>query len=132
MTMALTRPVSSDEARAFRAAEQWADDVPVHLGTLRAHLERTALVDRGGAMTYTELAAAVERVASALHGVGVGPGDAVVMVTDNEHESVVACHAVWRLGAVALLVHKSSGAADVECACRASSPKVVLLAPAGS
>jgi acyl-CoA synthetase (AMP-forming)/AMP-acid ligase II len=130
MTIALTRPVSSDEAGLWRAAGCWTDDVLVDTGTFGASPNRPALVDRSGSMTYDELTSAVTRVASALQGLGVALGDTVVVVTDNERQSVVACHAVWSVGAVALLVHKSSGAADIEYACRTSSPSVVLLAPA--
>ena len=130
LTVDLSRPVSADEARDHRAAGHWADDVAVCLETLRAHAERTALVDRRGAITYAELASAVERVAAALHDLGVVRGDAVVVVTDNDRESVAATHAVWHLGAVAVLVHRSAGAADLEVACRAVPPAVVLLAPA--
>ncbi|MFI5046580.1 MAG: class I adenylate-forming enzyme family protein [Acidimicrobiia bacterium] len=130
MTVDLSRPVSAEEAHDHRASGHWADDVPVCLETLRAHAERTALVDRRGAITYAELSSAVERVASALDDAGVARGDAVVVVTDNDRASVAATHAVWHLGAVAVLVHTSSGAADLEVACRAVSPTVVLLAPA--
>jgi len=125
----LTRPVSPEEALAHRAAGAWGDDVPVDLDTVRAGGDRVALLDREGAVTYTELASSVEQVAAGLEHLGVGTGDSVVVVTDNDRESVAACHAVWHRGAVALLVHRSAGASDVRLARTTSSPKVVLLSP---
>jgi hypothetical protein len=55
MTIALTRPVSSDEAGLWRAAGCWTDDVLVDTGTFGASPNRPALVDRSGSMTYDEL-----------------------------------------------------------------------------
>ena len=43
---------------------------------------------------------------------GVGPGDAVVLVTANERESVIAYRAVVALGAVAVLTMRRRGPAS--------------------
>jgi acyl-CoA synthetase (AMP-forming)/AMP-acid ligase II len=128
MTVELTMPPTAGDARAYRAAGTWTDGVAPGVASLAALGERTAILDHNGAMTYAELASVTERLASNLYGCGVRTGDAVVVVTDNDRESVLACHATWQLGAVAVLVHRSSGAGDVALACEAVSPAIVLLA----
>ncbi len=129
MTVELTMPPTARDALAYRATGSWIEDVAPSVATLAAAGERSAILDRHGAMSYLELASATERLASTLHGCGVRTGDAIVVVTDNDRESVVACHASWTLGAVAVLVHRSSGASEVTLACKAVSPSIVLLAP---
>lgn len=128
MAVTLTRPVDADEAAARRAGGWWADRLAPELVSLAVGGGRPALVDRDGTTTYTELAATVEDLAAALHGHGVSAGDAVVVVTDNDRHSVGACHAVWRLGAVAVLVHANSGASDIAFACTAVGAAAVLTA----
>ena len=51
-----------------------------------------------------------------------------MVVSDNDRESVAAYHAVGRLGAVAVMCTRAFGASDVEFACSASAPTVLLLA----
>jgi len=129
MGITLSLPVTSAEAAAYRAAGHWSDHIAVDTASLAALGSRPALVDRRGRWTYAELAAASDRLAGTLHELGVGAGDAVVIVADNDRESAAAYHATGRLGAVAVLVHRASGASDVAFACAASAPRVVLLAP---
>jgi acyl-CoA synthetase (AMP-forming)/AMP-acid ligase II len=126
MAVELTRPFAASETRARRESGAWADRVEVDVDLLRSHGGRLALVDRRGRSTYAELADRVEEAAGGLAALGVGRRDAVVVIADNDRDSIVATYAVWRLGAVALLVHVSSGTADVAFACRVASPAAAL------
>jgi acyl-CoA synthetase (AMP-forming)/AMP-acid ligase II len=124
----LTRPVSAAERSTYRATGAWSDEPPIGVAAFEANGERTAIVDRRGMVTYAGLASETERMAGCLRALAVGSGDDVVVVTDNDCQSIIATYAVWRLGAVPLLVQKSAGASHVEFACRACSPALVLLA----
>lgn len=65
-----------------------------------AHPDKVALVAGRRRLTYRELDAAVERVAGAIAGAGIGPGDVVSSRLANGIEAVVVGFAVCRLGAV--------------------------------
>jgi 2-aminobenzoate-CoA ligase len=54
------------------------------------------------AITYAELQARVNRLGNALAGLGVDPGDRVLVRFPNRPDPVVACLAVQKIGAVAL------------------------------
>lgn len=69
-------------------------------GPLARCPDRLALVGRHARYTYRELDAAVTQAASALHGLGVGPGDRVAASIANHPDIVIACLATMRLGAV--------------------------------
>ncbi|MGW3285230.1 AMP-binding protein [Streptomyces sp. NPDC001002] len=64
------------------------------------HGDRTALVCRDRSLTYGELDAAVNRVASALSAGGVRPGAAVTLFSENRWEWVAAYHGILRAGCV--------------------------------
>ncbi len=61
---------------------------------------RTALEFFGAETSYRDLADQVERAASGLASLGVGPGDRVALILPNCPQHVVAFYAVLRLGAV--------------------------------
>jgi acyl-CoA synthetase (AMP-forming)/AMP-acid ligase II len=112
----------------YRATGAWGDEPPIGVPTFEANGDRLAIVDRLGTVTYAALASETERIAGCLRALEVRSGDDVVVVTDNDRRSMIASFAVWRLGAVPLLVQKSAGASHVEFACRACFPALVLVA----
>jgi len=83
-----------------RAAARWAD--------------RAALVfdATGESLTFTALAARVERVAAALAGTGVGPGDRVGIMLPNRVEWPLAWLSLVRLGAVMVPINTGYRTAD--------------------
>lgn len=88
-----------------------------------------AIIDRQGAVTYAQLRARIERVRGALERRGVRSGDAVLIVTANERESVVAYNATVELGAMAVLSQVGSGARELRAACASTNPVLVLVSP---
>ncbi|KAA2264958.1 4-coumarate--CoA ligase family protein [Solihabitans fulvus] len=69
--------------------------------------DRPALVDgvSGAALTYAELAAAVDRVAAALAERGIRKGDVVGILCPNSPRFAVVYHGVLRAGAVATTIN---------------------------
>ena len=62
--------------------------------------KRPALAFLGRTVTYRALADAVDRFASALHGLGVRKGDRVALILPNCPQNVIAFFAVLRIGGV--------------------------------
>ncbi len=69
---------------------------------LARHGARTALLCGEQALTYAELAAQVSRAASALHALGVQPGDRVLLLLRDTPEFAAAWLGAVRAGAVAI------------------------------
>ncbi|MYR42005.1 (2,3-dihydroxybenzoyl)adenylate synthase [Streptomyces sp. SID5910] len=93
---------SEAESARYRAAGHWQG---VTFGArLRQagadHGVRVALVDGDRRWTYAELDAEADRVAQGLRGLGVGPGDRVVIQLPNCAEFVLVWFALQRIGAV--------------------------------
>ncbi len=80
-------------------------------------------------LTYGELDAAIDAAVAALQRESVTAADAVFVLTANDIVSVVAVHAVVRLGALVMVAPTSAGDAQVRDIVAATEPPVVL-APA--
>jgi amino acid adenylation domain-containing protein len=98
--------LATDRARALHAppstdAEAGFAGSVVH--RLRDHAERAperlVLTQGAAALTYRELAAAVERLAGRLHVQGAGPGDVVAVLAGRNPGTVTAILAAMRIGA---------------------------------
>ena len=118
-------------ATRFRAAGHWGTN-PVDLVRAAARRDpaRVAVAERGRALTYAELDATIDGAVAALQRAGVSADDAVFVLTGNTIVSVVAVHAVLRLGALVMVAPTSAGAAQVRDIVDATAPSVVLAPPA--
>ncbi|WP_270365497.1 AMP-binding protein [Microbacterium algeriense] len=79
------------------------------------HPRRAALVDDAGQVSYEELAADILRMADALRGLGLVPGDYISIALPNCREWVVAHLAGMLIGLVTnpiLLIHRERGIAQ--------------------
>ncbi|HIQ00681.1 MAG TPA: alpha/beta fold hydrolase [Anaerolineales bacterium] len=65
--------------------------------------KRTATVFYGSELTYQQLDARVNQFAHALHGLGVRPGDRVMIVLPNMPQMVIAYYATLKIGGVVVL-----------------------------
>jgi long-chain acyl-CoA synthetase len=83
-------------------------------GHARRRPEHTALVCGAQRLGYAELHAAVRRVACGLAGLGVRPGDRVLLLLPNGVEFVLAQYAAFTLGAIAVPVNPRLAPAEVE------------------
>lgn len=71
---------------------------------------RTAVVVEGRGYTYAELLDASLRLASALQGFGVGPGDRVAVYMDNTWPCIVSIYATLLAGGVFIVVNPQTKA----------------------
>ncbi len=118
-------------AARFRAAGDWGTDVvDLVRDAARRDPARVALAERGRALTYGELDAAIDSAVAALHREGVTDEHAVFVLTANDSVSVIAVHAVLRLGALVMVAPTSAGAAQVRDIVAGTEPSVVLAPPA--
>lgn len=108
------RQRAAERRDAYRAAGFWsAEPLDVVRTAAQQHPDRPALIDRAGALTYSELDERVDRCAAGLLAAGAEPGTPVVLVVGNDVDSVVAVHAVLRADAVVLLVPRTAGSAQL-------------------
>jgi acyl-CoA synthetase (AMP-forming)/AMP-acid ligase II len=123
--------VARERAAARRARHQglatWRTG-PVDLPREAALLapDGDAVIARDETLSYQQLDHDVTRVAAVLRHEGVAPGDPVLVVAGNDIDSVVAIHAVIRVGATALLVTVSAGYAHVNDVIAGSRPVLAL------
>ncbi len=116
--LALRAAIRFDPARVmeFVHAGWWSDDTLSHWLDARAVAsgDRPALLGPGGALSYTALAARVERFAAGLDALGLGHGDVVCVQLPNIPEFIVAYLAITRLGAVMSTAHMPYRAAELQ------------------
>ncbi len=89
--------------------------------------DRTALVFEGSRITYEHLQERVNRLASALEGLGVGPGDRVAMLQVNCHQYIEAYFAVAKLDAVYVPLNFRARADELTHMVNDASPKALLV-----
>jgi acyl-coenzyme A synthetase/AMP-(fatty) acid ligase len=90
---------------------------------------RVAVVDAGGSWTYTELAANVNRYATAIAAAGVRAGDRVLIRATSERWVLAAVHGSSRIGAVAVPVSPDLRPAQREQISQDARPALVLTGP---
>jgi long-chain acyl-CoA synthetase len=71
----------------------------------RDYPEQTACVFMGGRMKYRQLQQVVDRLAGALHHLGVQPGDRVAIMLPNCPQAIIAYYATLSLGAVTVMTN---------------------------
>src|SRR3954451_1156050 len=104
---------------------------------VRGHGDRTALVydsavaDLRKSFTYAELLEQVAAFAGGLRGLGVGPGDRVVIYLPMIPEAVIAMLACARLGAVHSVVFGGFAANELAVRIDDAAPIVVVSASCG-
>lgn len=87
------------------------------------------VIPDGPRVTYAELRAQVESLASALWEAGVRPGETVSIVLGNNLEYVVAFLAVVRVGAIAAPLNPNYTAAELQFYMEDAGAKTLLLPP---
>jgi len=123
---------------APQAWHRFYGDVPATLSYPRCTLYEAirASVDRhphaiaceflGTTMTYHQLGGAIDRVAGVLAGLGIRAGDRLLISLPTSPQAVAAYYACNSLGAVAVMVHPLSAAAEMERLARATGAKVAV------
>ncbi len=75
--------------------------------------KRRALVFKGWSMNYGQLNARANHFAHALHGLGVRPGDRVMLVLPNSAQFVVGYYATLKIGGVVVLPNPDADAGQI-------------------
>lgn len=103
------------ERRAeYGAAGLWSADPHDLLAAAAARRpEALAVADRSEQLTYAQLDAAVDAAAGDIVSRGVAVGDPVLVVVENDVDSVVAIHAALRVGALTMVAPLSAGTAQL-------------------
>ncbi|HEX5614889.1 MAG TPA: alpha/beta fold hydrolase, partial [Acidimicrobiia bacterium] len=100
----------------------------------RAHDADVAMVEMtadgvGRSITFAELAADVQRVASGLAAHGVEAGDRVALLVPPGPDLAACIYACWRMGAVAVLVDAGLGARGISRALKSADPRHLIGIP---
>ncbi|MBA3943090.1 MAG: alpha/beta fold hydrolase [Herpetosiphonaceae bacterium] len=75
--------------------------------------KRTATIFYGTELSYQELNQQVNRFAHVLHGLGIRPGERVMVVLPNMPQLVIAYYAILKIGGVVVLSNPDADAASV-------------------
>ena len=89
--------------------------------------DKTAVIYGRRQLSYSELAAEVQRVAGALQASGIGPGDRVAYLMPNLPEMLIAHYAVPLTGGVLVAVNTRLTAEEVAYILRHSGAKIVVV-----
>lgn len=87
---------------------------------------RTATVFYGQRLTYARLNQLANQIGQILHGLGIQPGDRVMILLPNMPEQVAACYGAWKIGAVVVLPHADAAAVDVKAQARETGAVVLI------
>lgn len=89
--------------------------------------KNTAIVFYGARLSYEQLNKQVNQFAHALHGLGVGPGDRVMIVLPNVPQMVIAFYATMKIGAVAVLPNPDADAVQIAHKIEKTQAKVLVI-----
>ncbi|WP_017589680.1 (2,3-dihydroxybenzoyl)adenylate synthase [Nocardiopsis ganjiahuensis] len=120
-----------DLARRYREQGFWEDGLLDGLLREQAarQADRPALVSGGDRLSYAELDARVDRLASGLAGLPIRRGERVLVQLPNRTEYVVTVFALFRIGAVPILALPALGPADLESLVRTGGAAAMIVAP---
>lgn len=85
-----------------------------------------ALVADDGMQSYADLAARSARIASGLSAFGVRRGTRVGLLMGSHDDLVASVFAVWRLGAIVLLLNSQHGPDELRHPIKTTEPRIVL------
>jgi len=92
------------------------------------HGTRTALVAGDQRITFAELDARVDRLAAALHELGLRRGDRAMVQLPNGIAFVTVCFALFRAGVIPVLAMPNQRARDIDALCHIAEPAVYFIA----
>ncbi len=87
---------------------------------------QTATVFYGHRQTYQQLNERVNQFAHVLHGLGVAPGDRVMIALPNMPQLIVAYYGALKIGGVVVLPTPDAGPAELLAQIRQTQPRVVV------
>ncbi|CAN5400587.1 (2,3-dihydroxybenzoyl)adenylate synthase [soil metagenome] len=108
-------PFPAERAAAYRHAGYWAGRPldSILRDAVAKWPDRTAIIDTNVSYTFTELDAAADRIAAGLAGLGVVPGDRMLLQLPNTCEFAVAFFGLLRAGVVPVMCLPGHRAAEM-------------------
>ena len=88
--------------------------------------KRTALIFYGSRLTYRQLNAKANQFAHVLHGLGVKPGERVMVVLPNIPQMVVAYYGILKIGGVIVLSNPEADADQIVAQLNQTGTKVLV------
>jgi 2,3-dihydroxybenzoate-AMP ligase len=112
-------PWPGEVAERYRREGYWHGRTLAELSRepARADGGRTAVVTRGGRVSYADLDRRADTLAAGLRGLGLGRHDRVVVQLPNTVDFLVVCVALFRLGAVPVLALPAHRRAELSYLC---------------
>jgi len=99
-------------------------------GLAREHGDRTALLFKGGTVSYGQLDAESTAFAAALWELGVRPGDRVALLLPNCPQFLVAEFGAWKVGAIVVAINPTYSEREMEHTLHSTRAEtVVVLTP---
>ncbi|MEJ2717723.1 MAG: long-chain-fatty-acid--CoA ligase [Deltaproteobacteria bacterium] len=90
---------------------------------------RTGVVCGDRRYSYFELGERVNRLANALSGLGIGPGDRVAFLGYNSHQLLECYYGVVKMGSVLLPLNNRLISSDFAYICNDASPRILFIDP---
>ena len=88
--------------------------------------DRPGLIERQRSWTWVQLDAGATSVAVTLRGLGIEPGDPVLLLAANDAVSAAAFHGAIRIGATVVLLPITAGRGEYDDVVRRVAPRVVI------
>jgi long-chain acyl-CoA synthetase len=101
----------------FKFLESAADSLP----------KRTAIIFYGSELTYQQLNEQSNQFAHALRGLGIQPGERIMLVLPNTPQMVVAYYGVLKMGGVVVLPNPDADAAGIIGQIQSTGAKIVVM-----
>lgn len=122
-------PQPEEKAREYELKGYWQ---LTSLGELfriwaRRYSSRTALIDGAVRLSYADLDGRIDRLAAGLHALGITMGDRVLVQLPNSTGFIATCFALFRIGAVPILVMPAQRATDVDALCQVAEPVAYVI-----
>jgi long-chain acyl-CoA synthetase len=90
------------------------------------HRDRPATAFLGAQLTFAEIKAQVDKLATSLSRLGVGKGDGVGVMLPNCPQYIVSFFAITRLGAIVVNINPTYTAREIELVARDSGMKAII------
>ncbi|NIM94625.1 MAG: alpha/beta fold hydrolase [Anaerolineales bacterium] len=88
--------------------------------------KHTATVFYGSTLSYQQLDRRVNQFAHVLHGMGVGPGDRVMVVLPNMPQMIIAYYATLKIGGVVVLINPDADSLTILKQASQTSAKILV------
>jgi mycobactin salicyl-AMP ligase len=125
-------PFPDERARRYREAGYWAGRPldSILRTAAEAHPDKPAVIDVERSYTFAELDAVADRVAAGLAGLGIAPGERILLQMPNSCQFAIALFGALRAGAVPVMCLPGHRSAEMGHFAAVSGASALLIADA--